>query len=437
MKFSRQTISVAIIVLLTLMVVGFNLSFYYLYNEAKHSLDQALGDRLLAVGRTIAPQIETEVANDLRLGELSLSTVVRLNRYFEQIREAEDLSGIHLLDDQDHDLLSWSDSLSEVELFLSLHEEALAAARLGEPTPSAIYQVGDRYFKSALCPVGSDSVVALLVVESGFEFFESFRSFQRNLVPINIATALFLILMGGVVFILNRKLVQAEKMVVSQAALAQMGQMAAIIAHEVRNPLAIIRATAERIKKKYGAGIDDELFSFIQEESDRLAEISGRYLLFAAPAADKQFVESCGSIIESVVDGLRRDFQAAEVDLQITIDDAVREQLLDSGRLRHVLMNLLRNALEACKIEGRVVLEAALQGADRARIVVSDDGPGIDKRRQRQIFDPFFTTKTRGSGLGLFVVRRLVDEMKGTILLESQVGSGTRFVIVIPVGNDG
>lgn len=437
MKLTRQAISVAIVALLALMVVGFNLSFYYLHNAAKRTLEQSLGDRLLGIGRTILPQIASEVESDLEFGDLSLATVVRLDRYFTQIEGSEELSGINLIDNDDHDLLNWSDSASVTELLLPLYQDALTEARLGQATTSEIYQVGDRYFKSAFCPVGGDSVVAVLMVESGFEFFESFASYKRNIVPINIAAVIFLVLVAVIIVILNRKLVAAEKMVVSQTALAQMGQMAAIIAHEVRNPLAIMKATAERIKKKYGSDSRDELFDFIQEESDRLSEISGRYLQFAAPVAGKIVAESLQEVVEAVAGGLRRDYQSQGVELRLDMKEDAAALPLDSGRLRHILINLLRNALEACDEGNEVSLSSRVEGRSQLRLVVSDNGPGLDKRQRKQAFDPFYTTKAKGSGLGLFVVKRLVEELHGRITIESEVGSGTRFVIVIPVGDDG
>jgi signal transduction histidine kinase len=430
-RLGRQAISVAIVLMLALMIIAFNLSIQYLYSRARSSLDDSLGERLLSIGRTIAWQIAPEVESDLELGELSLSTVARLNNYFDRIREAEELSGIYLIDSQNRDLLAWNDTLSSIEVFLPLHTEALARSRLGQTTTSELYEVGDFFFKSAFCPVGEDSVSALLVVESSFQFFNTFKAFLDNLLPVNIAAVLFLVLVGTVIVVLNRQLVKAEKLVISQAALSQMGQMAAIIAHEVRNPLAIIKATSERLKKKYGPGSDDELFDFIPEEVDRLNEISNRYLQFARPATETDAWESLRSIAESVINGLRREIKARSLTCKLEISQDVGDVAVNSPKMRQVLINLLRNAIEVSPEGKEVVVRVERDIKGNPIIAVRDQGPCIPKRNLKWIFDPFYTTKAKGSGLGLFVVKRLVEEMNGRVTVDSTVGRGTEFVIIL------
>jgi signal transduction histidine kinase len=281
--------------------------------------------------------------------------------------------------------------------------------------------------------------VAVLVIESSFEFFSDFNDYRRHLVVVNIAAVLALAVVALIILLLNRRLVRAERLLVSQAALTQMGQMTAIIAHEIRNPLGIIKATAERLRTKFApaAGPDQQLFDFIPEEVDRLNQITTNYLQFAAPANGPGAVEAIGSVIESITPGLVKEAERRQIEFECTVSPAAAAAEVDSVALRQILVNLVRNAIEAAPAKGQVSLTVGLHAERKLRIDVTDSGSGIDKQARKQIFDPFFTTKVQGTGLGLFVVKRLVDRLNGSIDLESQPGRGTRFTIIVPENRRG
>jgi signal transduction histidine kinase len=278
-----------------------------------------------------------------------------------------------------------------------------------------------------------------MVVESGFDFFRDLSAFKQHILMVNGIAVIALIIIGGVILLLNRQLIRAEKMIVSQAALSQMGQMAAIIAHEVRNPLAIIKATAERIKKKYGNAekSEQQLFDYIPEEVDRLHQITSHYLQFAAPESLKGKAESIGNIVQSVCEGMSKEFQRKGVTFQSEISDDIKGMTIDSVQLRQILMNLLRNALEATSEGGTVGITVKEKSAESIVMVVSDTGCGLSKTALKKLFDPFYTTKSSGTGLGLFVVKRLVDNLEGTIVSESKINEGSRFTVTLPVRKNG
>lgn len=435
---ARRIISISIVALLVLMVGGFNISLYLLYKHSVDTLNESLGQRLLSVGRAIEPHVETTLEEDLIGGRLSLPDVILLEDYFVRVRDADQLSGIYLLDGYNRDLLSLEDSLSEVELFLPLHAEALGRAQLGEAGVSPLYEVGERYFKSAYQPVGSDSVLAVLLIESSFEFFTKFVDYRRHLIIVNAASIAALILIGLIILVLNRRLVRAERLLVSQAALTQMGQMTAVIAHEIRNPLGIIKATAERLRRKFAPadGDDRQLFDYIPEEVDRLNQITTHYLQFASPSDLKGAPEPIDSVLDSLLPGIIKDAARRGVTVTSAIAAGATAITVDSVAVRQVLFNLLRNALDATPTSGKVVVK--VDAADGGlRILVSDTGAGLEPQQLKRIFDPFFTTKVHGTGLGLFVVKRLVDKMNGRIDVESQPGNGTVFTILIPEGEHG
>jgi signal transduction histidine kinase len=421
------------------MIVGFNVSFYLLYNQSLSVVDRSLGDRLLSIARAMVPEISSDVENDLSLGWLSLATISRLTQYFDQVSLTDDLYGIYLLDKDYRDLLSLGDAPTSGELLVSLHVANLSRAFLGEENVSALYQVEGRYFKSAFHPLGEDSVVSVLVVESSFKFFDDFGSLKRNMVLVNISAVAFLLLIATAVFWLNRRLIRAEKLIVSQAALSQMGQMAAVIAHEVRNPLAIIKATAERLRHQYARSErDDELLSYIPEEIERLNRITTGYLQFANPAAKGVQARVLREIVADVLGGISSVFKRKGVRLEGHVDDDVGCRRVDQVRMSQILINLLRNSLEATAAGGVVSVSVSRPKRGSVNVIrVEDTGSGLSKAQLKRIFDPFFTTKPQGSGLGLFVVQRLVREMNGKIEVDSKVGAGTSFVLLIPSEDNG
>lgn len=436
---NRKFISVLIIALLVLLVAGFNLALYLLYTRSLETLDRSLGDRLLSVGRAIAPEVESVLQYEPPQGPLSLATVIRLQDYLLRIRESDALSAIYLLDAEHRDMLSLDDSISNVQLFLPLHIDGLSRAALGDAGVSELNRAGNRYFKSAYQPVGEDPVYGVLLIESNFEFFAEFEDFKQYMIIVNAVAIGFLLFVSIVVIMLNRRLIQAEKMLISQAALSQMGQMAAVIAHEVRNPLAIIKATAERLKKKYSVtgSSDAQLFDFIPEEVDRLNVITTHYLQFASPIDSPGKTDNLGEVVQSVVRGMSKEFEQKGVQLRLELEPSISSCDVDSQKVRQVLVNLLKNALDACREGGSVSINAGKERSDRVLLSVRDTGGGIEKKVMKNIFDPFFTTKLQGTGLGLFVVKRLVDNMKGEIRIDSQLGVGTTVVVTFPERIDG
>jgi len=234
----------------------------------------------------------------------------------------------------------------------------------------------------------------------------------------------------------QRALVEAEK-------LASLGRVAAGIAHEINNPLAVM---AEQ------AGLLEDLLRLRQEAPGR-----PEYLRLVAGILEQ--VRRCRSITHRLLGYARRaDLAAEEVDLNALARD-VREYVgLASGdrgarvdlelapglppvvtdrvQLEEVLVNLLRNAVQAVSPgTGRVALATGLADAGTARISVRDDGPGIPAELLPRIFEPFFTTKERGkgTGLGLFISHGIVKRLGGTIAVESGRGRGTAFTVCLPL----
>ncbi|HEV2667164.1 MAG TPA: ATP-binding protein, partial [Blastocatellia bacterium] len=235
--------------------------------------------------------------------------------------------------------------------------------------------------------------------------------------------------------------VKLERELGERERLAQLGQMAATVAHEVKNPLSAIKSIAqvmredERVSREYARDLD-----LITGEVDRLNGAVSQLLSFSRPSSVAGAPARLSEVVESVLALSRSEAErrAVAVSSDLRADPELAGEKV--APLKEVLLNLLFNALQAIKLDGRdgrdgeVKITCATNNAGRLTIAVTDNGIGVPPSMQDKIFEPFFTTKTRGTGLGLAIVARRVRELGGSIALVSPVagGRGTRFEIALP-----
>ena len=216
-----------------------------------------------------------------------------------------------------------------------------------------------------------------------------------------------------------------------QAALTRLGEMAAIVAHEIRNPLAGIRGVLQIIGTRMPeASRDRMIVGDVVARLDSLNELVQDLLLFARPRPPQLTVVDVRPLIESTVQLLRKDPNQARVDVELGGENV---QLLgDPEMLRSVFMNLLLNAAQAMAGHGKIAVEIArTNGHCRVRIV--DQGPGIEPGVRERMFEPFYTTKHRGTGLGLPTARKLLQAHGGDVEVECPDSGGTIMTVSLPL----
>jgi two-component system sensor histidine kinase PilS (NtrC family) len=214
--------------------------------------------------------------------------------------------------------------------------------------------------------------------------------------------------------------------------LAMIGQLAAGIAHEIRNPLASISGSIELLRQGPAASDDDRtLMAIVHREVQRLNVLIGDLLDYANPRPPQAVDFDLGVMVEETLQVARGEPAFARVEMAFAVDRPLPLHA-DPAKLRQVLWNLLRNAADAAALGGRHVQVDARRGPDAITIVVSDDGPGIPADQLARIFDPFFTTKTKGTGLGLATCHAIVAEHGGHIDVASEPGEGTRMTVSLP-----
>ncbi|MEZ4437848.1 MAG: HAMP domain-containing sensor histidine kinase [Polyangiaceae bacterium] len=227
----------------------------------------------------------------------------------------------------------------------------------------------------------------------------------------------------------------AQQALVRRERLAALGELAAVIAHEVRNPVGVIFNATATLQHDPTEGDRAALLGIIEEEATRLGRIVDDLLLFTRPSLLAEDVVDVGDLARGAVRA------AIEVGPEVAprVDVAVAPGLTmqgDERMLRQALINLVTNALQAAP-EGSVVIRARRAGGEVV-LEVCDDGPGVPEEDRERIFAPFFTTRATGTGLGLAIVRRIAEEHRGRITVEdgdlTPGNGGVRFVLRLPAG---
>ncbi|HUQ02511.1 MAG TPA: ATP-binding protein [Kofleriaceae bacterium] len=217
--------------------------------------------------------------------------------------------------------------------------------------------------------------------------------------------------------------------------LATVGQLAAGIAHEIRNPLASISGSVELLGQAPRVSDDDKaLMAIVVREIERLDRLINELLEYANPRPRTLVRFDLLTILTEVVQVMKQDKARADTTLMTELPPEPIMVTADPSQLRQVMWNLCRNAAEAAQgaSGGGVVIVRAREDSIGATIEVEDNGPGIAAEHVSRIFDPFFTTKKRGTGLGLATSHAIVTEHGGSVDVRSEPGRGTRFVVRLP-----
>ncbi len=225
---------------------------------------------------------------------------------------------------------------------------------------------------------------------------------------------------------------QAE--LVKHERLAALGELSAVMAHEVRNPLGVIFNSLATLKRLYPSSGDAAmLLTMVEEEADRLNRIVGDLLDFARPFELSRQPIDVEPLVRGAVEAAQRNFPHSAVRLAIEVQPKIPPVVVDGQLVRQALVNLIVNALQAMPKAGTIVVRAA---TDRGALVftIVDQGTGLASTAAERMFQPFFTTKATGTGLGLAVVKRIVDAHQGEVSAQSNLpGPGTTFVVRLPL----
>lgn len=232
----------------------------------------------------------------------------------------------------------------------------------------------------------------------------------------------------------NLHLQEAEAAVRRTDRLAALGQLSAGLAHELRNPLGTMKASAEMLAKNLGTGnaVAREMADFISSEVDRTNSLVTRFLDFARPLALRLEPTDITQVVDRAIAQVERHQPAFDVSIYKNYSPDIRPFPLDGELMERVIYNLVLNAAQASPSRGAITVKTR-QLDDTAEIAIIDRGSGIELKHLENIFNPFFTTKRGGVGLGLAIVSKIVDEHGGRITVESEAGHGSVFRVYLPM----
>ena len=413
-----------------LVLAGLNFTSWLFLQSFKSELVRELKRQILTTGQIGSRLILGNDMENIFPGMERTPTI----RYYQQllydIKVNNELENIVLIDLTGRLLIDFriNYSIGDTLFTFPLQTSLLNQAVIGETPEPMLQKFLDQYFLSAYIPVFNDfdEPVAILVVDAPLNFFSTLQRFESGTIYLGIAGLVILILFSFIIIVATRRLFEAEDQMKEQERLAQLGQMAASVAHEIRNPLSIMKGTADILSKRY-PDLSDEMLTYIPEEINRLNRLVDDFLLFARQRKlDIQKVD-LREVVEELTDQLQNSH------IQYQIENKISAIQADRHALRQILLNLFQNALDSIDDKGRVNLRIYESNVKTGKVIleIQDDGEGISEQDLSKIFEPFYSTKASGSGLGLVISKQLLEQMGGNIKIESEKSKGTLVKITL------
>jgi len=434
-------------VLLGLVLAVSFVAQWWLYRAVRDQMDGLMGERLLAVATVVAGTIGWDGVLELSVAGSASTRYEETRKRLREIAGQNDLDALTLVDSDRRVLLAIGPAAEpgRIDPALELETALTDVLVTGRPRSSPLSRIEvrglrDEYLKAGYAPIvdPDGTVVGAVVVEGGRQFFAVLPALRSRLLFSAGLGFLATAALGVVFFLTLRSLVRLEDSLRGTAALTAIGQIASVVAHEIKNPLAIIRSRSERVRAKIEAGKDPaevlEWFDVIPQEVDRLNEIVTNYLSLARPDRDAEARCRVSAVAEEIALLLRHDLERRSIELRLEGEPELHAAI-GARSLKQVFLNLVLNAVDAIGegTSGQIRIQARSRSAKWVEVRVSDTGKGMTPAERSRILEPFFTTKPTGSGLGLTLVQSLVHGAGGRVEIESRPGEGTSVVLLIPV----
>ncbi|HSO57235.1 MAG TPA: ATP-binding protein [Paenisporosarcina sp.] len=223
--------------------------------------------------------------------------------------------------------------------------------------------------------------------------------------------------------------VQTERLLQKSEKLALLGQMAAGIAHEIRNPLTSIKGFIQLLKTN---NLKEEYFDMIFSELERINSFVGEFLVLAKPSADIFVEQDVKVLIKDVVTLINTQSILNNVQIFVEFESDLPMVCCEKNQLKQVFLNLLKNSIEAMPKGGSIDIKVKEKEESKISIQIIDQGIGIPKERIPTLGEPFYTTKEKGIGLGLMICYKIIENHNGKLTIESKLNEGTTIEIILP-----
>jgi signal transduction histidine kinase len=225
--------------------------------------------------------------------------------------------------------------------------------------------------------------------------------------------------------------------------LAAFAQLAAHVAHEVRNPLSAIMLNAELLEEEAArcncesAPESKALIASIRSEAERLQHLTDEYLAFARPPRPSAASHNLNAVVDDLAHLVREEATRSGITVETHLSHDCPCAVFDPQQVKQAVLNLVRNAIQVMPGGGHLRIRTSVRGDNRVALAVEDTGPGIAAEHRCRLFEPFFTTKPTGTGLGLPLALHIIRDHGGDIELEDADGRGARFTVLLPSASSG
>ena len=228
-------------------------------------------------------------------------------------------------------------------------------------------------------------------------------------------------------------LIETQQELVRSERFAAIGEAASHLSHEIKNPLMLMAGFATQVMRTLPE--DDpgrDKLHIISQEAKRLEKMLNQVRDFTRPQSPNKTRAQINDLIQETLNLVREELDLANINLDLNLSPEIPETGFDQSQIKQVLINLIKNAWEATPGGGTISISSSLE-KDHIQVSVQDTGTGISSDKQKEIFNPFFTTKDKGTGLGLAVTYRIIQDHHGEIRMESKLGKGTKFSFYLPL----
>ena len=449
-------------------------SGFFYYESARRSLDDELGERLIAVAQATATRFYAPIISSFERGDEQGRTYQSYRASLVQIRERTNLKRLFVFDPELRSLLDTQDAVPIGTAYarLRFQQAEIAACLEGAPASSVLFRGEDgAWYKSGFAAIvdSQGRAAAIVGADASADYLSHIAGLRKSI--------LVFVLLGagltvGLGFLLARSVTRPVNRLVSQAerigrgkmdqplkigeegtreiaflaqALDRMRErlsqreesqrmMVAGVAHEIRNPLGGIKLFASLARQELKEGSESlKYLDRVIEEVGSLEGILNNFLDFARPAPPRLENLELSPLIRTSADLVAGETHNKAAGISIDIPREASHVRADSEQLSRVFLNLFNNALAALPERGgRITVTARRNDSGEIAIELSDNGCGMDRETVKKIFSPFFTTRDNGLGLGLTIVKKTLEDNGGWIEVYSAPGEGTRFTLILP-----
>jgi signal transduction histidine kinase len=450
-KFKRRKFFVIVIIISAFILLFFlNFISWIFLKNIEGYLDDELGERLIAISTNASKTIDADDIENILPGDEFNPEVLIIQKKLLDIKIENNLENIFIISNEGRIKVSIDKNFKIWEKYNYISADSLYITQAQiKPVASNLKEILNNKFKTGYAPIKNtlDKTVGILVVDASANFFDIIDKFRKSLLIIGVIGFAFVTIFSIILYNAILQLIKTQEALKNSERLAEMGEMSARVAHEIRNPLGIIGGTAEVLKKKYSISANrqrrsaeveggqekgDELFEYIPQEVRRLSRLVNDFLSFATDKPLNFKKGNINNVINSVLSGFKNECLEKKLNLEINFDNKVPEILFDEDSLKQVLLNILENAKDASKEQGNMKIET-FNKVKFVVIKIHDNGEGIAEDKLKKIFEPFFTTKATGSGLGLTITKKIIEKHNGKIEIESKLNEGTSVKIYLPI----